>query len=95
MSHGWPQLSLCTKKGVLAEFVDVTRWLQDGVSHLSHLVGALVGSYCGYAMGQVDRSGGCPEAAGETQSIHMKIKNNEKNVEISSASRFESRFDSL
>eukprot|EP00913_Durusdinium_trenchii_P035877 g33573.t1 len=26
---------------------------QDGVSHLSHLAGALVGSYCGYAMSQV------------------------------------------
>lgn len=55
------------KEATLAELVDVTRWLQDGVSHLSHLVGAVVGSYCGYAMGQVDRSGGCPEAAGETE----------------------------
>ena len=55
------------KEVTLAELVDVTRWLQDGVSHLSHLVGAVVGGYCGYAMGQVDRSGGCPEAAGETE----------------------------
>lgn len=29
------------------------------MSHLSHLVGAVVGGYCGYAMGQVEkRTGG-------------------------------------
>lgn len=40
-------------------FCHVLSVFQDGVSHLSHLVGAVVGGYCGYAMGQADqRTGG-------------------------------------
>ncbi|CAJ1391962.1 unnamed protein product [Effrenium voratum] len=37
---------------VAAEVVPFLRGRHDGVSHLSHLAGALIGSYCGYAVGQ-------------------------------------------
>ncbi|CAL1157278.1 unnamed protein product [Cladocopium goreaui] len=44
---------------LVAEIGPLLRGRFDGVSHLSHLVGAVVGGYCGYAMGQADqRTGG-------------------------------------
>ncbi|CAK9060859.1 Metallophosphoesterase domain-containing protein 1 [Durusdinium trenchii] len=52
--HGIPASALLTGSlWLISELLPLLQGTRDGVSHLSHLAGALVGSYCGYAMSQV------------------------------------------
>ena len=60
------ELSPQREREMFCGFCHVLSVFQDGVSHLSHLVGAVVGGYCGYAMGQVDqRTGGGRKSGGK------------------------------